>query len=361
MTLSTFTYKPDWEKAQARWEAFWDLEPTDRPCLLVTAPRTDGEEITLPPLADDEHRWMNPEYVLAVTLRYLETHYLGGETPPAARYFMAATTMGCGEHLVFHAGGIALRPTMISLDQPLGWHPGPDDPWRPRVAAVCNRLMEAGAGRFIVPLPGQFEHLDLLNMLRGEELMLDLLTEPELCEARLQELRPLSYENDLYLRGLLEAGQGGVGHLNWTNLWSQKPFKCAQADAAAMISPALFERFVLPELDWQGERYERLHYHTCGYQQHLELCLTRPYLRVIQYSPSFKEPPNGPAHLEFYRRVQASGRALDLEVSRQHVEFLIRHLRPQGLAIATTVGSIEESEELLDKAVEWAGSHVNRD
>ena len=361
MTLSTFSYKPDWARAQARWDAFWDLAPLDRPCLCVTAPRADGASVELPPLASAQDRWLNPEYVLATALKHLEATYLGGETPPAAPYFMAATTMGCGEHLVFHEGGIALRPTMASLDQPLGWHPGPEDPWRPRVAAICNRLLDEAPGRFIVPVPGQFEHLDLLSMLRGEGLMLDLVTAPELCTARLVEMRELSAENASYLQGLNASRQGEVGYLSWTNLWSRKPFRCAQADAAAMISPEMFERFVLPELDEQAERYGWLHYHTCGYKQHLELCLSRPYLRVIQYSPSPKEPPNGPAHLEFYRRVQAAGRALDLQAPAEHMEFLIRHLRPEGVALATGVGTVAEAEELLDRAGGWAGSHARRD
>ena len=123
----------------------------------------------------------------------------------------------------------------------------------------------------------------------------------------------------------------------------------------------MFEHFALPELDWQAERYGDMWYHTCGYQHHLDACLSRGYIKVIQYSPSPKEPPNGPAHLDFYRRVQAAGRGLDLGVSPENVECLVRHLRPEGLFISTSAPDVAAAEALLDRAVTWCGTHVDRD
>ncbi|MDD5707308.1 MAG: hypothetical protein PHR35_15400 [Kiritimatiellae bacterium] len=356
-SLPTYACKPDWSHAQARWDAFWDMQPTDRPCLNISVPRTDGSRIVLPPLLSPADRWMNPEYILAKTLAFFEEHHLAGEFPPAAPYFMAGTTLGCGDSIEFGEGGIAIRPCMSSMNPPLNWHPGPDDSWRVKVAAICDRLLDEAPGRFIVPCPAQFDHLDLLNMLRGNtEMLLDLIAEPAACRDRLREMRLLSFENAEFLRRRLESRQAGAGYVSWTNLWSRRHFQCVQADAAAMLSPAMFKEFVLPELDWQGERYGYLHYHTCGYQQHLDLCLSRSYLRVIQYSPSLKEPPNGPAHLEFYRRVQRAHRGLDLAVPPAHVEFLVRHLRPEGLAISTTAATMAEAQELLAAAAHWAGS-----
>ncbi len=227
--------------------------------------------------------------------------------------------------------------------------------------AICNRLLDEAKGRFIVSPPGQFENIDLLNMLRGhEETMLDLAMNPEQRKARLREMRDLSEENNNHFQRLIEKRQGEVGYVSWTGLWSRQVFRCAQADAAACLSPEMFEEFVLPELDVIGERYGQVHYHTCGYKQHLELCLSRSYMKVIQDSPSCKEPGNGPAHLEFYRRVQEARSCLDLDAGAEHVEFLIRHLRPEGLHIGTWVNSITEAEELLDNAARWCGSEIHR-
>lgn len=361
MENATYRYKLDWPNAQKRWDAFWTLEATDRPCLSVLAPRPDGRKIQLPELTCMEDKWLSPEYQLAKVLTHLEENHLGGEAVPHAIHLMAGTTTGCGDRIYFHEGGISIRPSMATLDEPLNWHPGPDDSWRPKVDAIYTLLLDHAPGRFIVTPPGQFTHLDLLNMLRGNaETMLDLAMSPAQVKARLHEMRELSFENEAHFRRLVDARQGNAGYLSWTGIWRRTPFYCAQADAAACISPEMFEEFVLPELDAQGERYGHLHYHTCGYQQHLSLCLSRPYMRVIQYSPNLKEPENGPAHLAFYRRVQKAGRCLDLSVGAGQLEFVIRHLRPEGLHISTTAKSVTEAEEILEHAVKWCGSDLHR-
>lgn len=358
---SAFVYKPDWARAQSRWDAFWALEAMDRPCMSVFAPRPDGKKIQLPELKTEEDKWMNPEYVLANTLKNLEENYQGGEAAPCSGHFMAGTTTGCNGHIRFYENCIDITPSMTSIDQSLNWHPGPQDPWRPRVDAICNRLLDEAPGRFIVKPPGQYPHIDLLNMLRGNEnMLLDLAMYPEQCKARLLEMRAPAEENSNHFRQLIAARQVDAGYLSWTGIWCRQPFLASQADVAANISPEMFEEIVLPELDFLGERYERLHYHTCGYKQHLELCLSRPYMRVIQYSPNPKEPGNGPAHLEFYQRVQKARRCLDIEVWPEHVEFLIRRLRPEGLHLAVHVKSIAEAEELLANAVKWCGADIHR-
>jgi len=96
-----------------------------------------------------------------------------------------------------------------------------------------------------------------------------------------------------------------------------------------------------------------------GAKRHLPTLLSRSYLRAIQYVPSPDERSNGPGHLDFYRQVQAAGRCLDLSVPREHVEFLVRHLRPEGLVLRTWADSVEEADELLDAAVQWCGTHVH--
>jgi hypothetical protein len=329
--------------------------------MAVTAPRPDGKKITLPELRDIKDKWLDPDYILTAGLQRLEGTHLGGEAVPTIGHFMAGTTTGCGVSLHFYEGGISIRPSMTSMDQPLNWHPGPNDPWRPKVEAICHRLLDAAPGRFIVPCPGQYPHVDLLNMIRGnEDMLLDLITEQDQCAARLREIREPALEDFNHFRNLIDARQGDVGYVGWTGAWCRQFYLMSQADVAAMISPALFESLVLPELDWLAERLGPQNFHTCGYKQHLDLCLSRSYIRVIQYSPNPKEPPNGPAHLEFYRHVQQAGRCLDLAVPFEHVEFLIRHLRPEGLFITTSAKSIAESDELIDRAVMWTGTHINR-
>ena len=362
-TSSVFSYKKDWGMAQKRWDAYWELEPMDRPVLRIRVPRQDAKVIPLPAINSVEDKWMSPEYLLVKAINSLESNLLIGEAVPQGPHVMAGTSAGCNRNLDFSQGGISIRPTMSSIDSPLNWHPGPDDPWRPKIEAILNLLLAHFRGKAIMPYTGgQFQHLDLLNMLRGNtEMMLDLAMNPEQCEARLKEIRMLTDENNNHFEKLIADKQGNAGYVTWTGVWSRQSLTMAQADAAACISPEMFHQFVLPELDHLAERYERMHWHTCGYKQHLNECLTRSYIRGFQYSPNSKEPQNGPAHLEFYRAVQKAGRCLDIDgVDDSDLEFLIRHLRPEGLCIGvTSKNTLEEAEIFLSNAVTWAGSHVN--
>ena len=42
------------------------------------------------------------------------------------------------------------------------------------------------------------------------------------------------------------------------------------------------------------------------------------------------------------------------------MEFLIRHLRPEGLILRTCVKTQEQADELLDNAVKWCGTDVHK-
>ena len=223
-----YHYNPGWEQATRRWEAFWDKADTDRPCLSVFAPRPNGCEIALPIVASIRDTWMDPDYQLAKTVAYLEATYHGGEAVPCNRGIMAGSTLGCGDRLDFAEGGISIRPSMSSIEGPLNWHPGPDDPWRPKVDAIMHRLLDEAKGRYIVSGPnGMFRHIDLLNMLRGNsEIMVDMALNPEACRARLAEIREMTVDNMEHYRNLIDARQPNGGYMSWTGIWSAKPFLC---------------------------------------------------------------------------------------------------------------------------------------
>ena len=59
MAISTFTYKPDWSTAEARWDAYWAMEAMDRPCMIVYAPRPNGVKVPIPDVSL-EGQWMDP-------------------------------------------------------------------------------------------------------------------------------------------------------------------------------------------------------------------------------------------------------------------------------------------------------------
>ncbi len=123
-----------------------------------------------------------------------------------------------------------------------------------------------------------------------------------------------------------------------------------------MLSPEMFDRFVVPELDVHGQEHNALWYHLDGgdAKQHLPRLLSLPYLRVIQYTPAPGEPDNGPDHLEMYKQIQAAGRIVHVELPWQNVEPLVRELDPALLMLHTSCPSRDEGERLLEQSVAWS-------
>ena len=41
-------YKPDFEEARKYWDAFWNKEIIDRPCIVTTSPKDGGSQAPHP-------------------------------------------------------------------------------------------------------------------------------------------------------------------------------------------------------------------------------------------------------------------------------------------------------------------------
>jgi hypothetical protein len=359
-TSMPLLYKPDWPEAQTRWTAFWERAAVDRPCMDVKAVLPNDLPDVVAPEQPPEARWLDPDYIAQVVARFFETTWLGGESVPVGPHLMAGTTTGCGDNLHFETGGIGIRQCMSSIYEPVNWHPGPDDPWRPKIEKILNRLLDMSEGKFLVGNLGQYPVTDLLTMLRGNtEFMFDLADDCETCVKRLEETLPGWLANDDWMRGIIEARQDGLVS-GWPGLWCRDYVRITQSDMSAMISDDLFQRFVMVELDALGAIHDRLWYHVCGCKRHLKALLSRPYIRTFQYSPGPREEDNGPQHIDFYREVQAAGRCLDISACFENMEYLIRNLRPEGLVLRTWAPSREAGEDLLNNATKLCGSHVAR-
>ncbi len=353
--------KPDWPRAKERWKAYWELQPTDRPCINVIAPLGgEGRPVRSPGSAEDI--WFDPEYIAESYLGFVETTYFGGESVPFGPLLLGGWCLGCESNIILKENTIYHLPNMTDIHQPLNWNPGPGNPWREKLEKVVRQLLEAASGKFFVGYPIVLPVNDLLMLFRGNEnFLVDLMTDTPGCVDRLRAMSALWVEVWEHFQKMIDARQEGCA-LAWPGLWSPKFVMQTQSDMSCMISADLFDQYVMTELDLLGARYERMWYHLDGplAVRHLPTLLSRSYIKVIQYVPGSGNPENGPKYLELYRMVQAAGRGLDLHTSPASVEFLIRRLRPEGLLLHLGVGSKEQADELLHNAVKWCGSHVNQ-
>jgi hypothetical protein len=351
----------DLENVKSRWTAFWDRSATDRPCLDIVVPATVCDP-GLPEPSTHVDAWFDPAWVSQCLMQSATCKEYYGESIPSdgARVLMTGWTHGCGSHMGFSKDTIWHQPFMDSLDDADQWNPSTDI-WRPKTDALLKHLLKTLSDKTCITYPYQLPLNDLLSAMRGpENLLVDLALDADRCGDVIESLMPRWIENFEHFRSIIETAQDGC-FWGWPGIWSKDFVMITQSDISCMISSQAFERYVMRELDILGERYDRIWYHLDGKgaKRHLPRLLEAPYIKAIQYVPSPDEKPNGPAHIELYRSIQNAGRCLDISVPAESVEYLVRHLNPQGLVIRTYVPSRTDAEELLDNAVKWCGTHTD--
>jgi hypothetical protein len=351
-------HKQDWPEARRRLTALWRGERLDRPCLAVRAPHPAPACAPAPVPADDQARWLDPGYVVADARRQLETTWWGGESLPSV--LMQGGWVNClGGEPKFSGETIWFTPRPVDFRQPSPFRHDWDGVWARKYRALLRAMCEAaGRNDFLIGSLGGLPANDLISMHLGAEVFLTaLMDHPDwMADAILRGAREQAGVCRDLRAWVRERHDFWYGNAGWMPFWAPEPYNATQSDVSCMLSPEMFDRFIVPELDVHGEEYGALWYHLDGgdARQHLPRLLSRPYVRVIQYVPTLHEPPNGPGHLDLYRRIQAAGRIVHIDVPPAHVEPLTRALDPARLMLQTWCASRDEGERLLERSVEWA-------
>jgi hypothetical protein len=348
-------YKPNWEDAQARLTALWQGKCLDRPCISVTTPH--ASDVPWPTPADNEERWLGPEYTTAAIRATLAgAHYLGEAIP--SYLLMGGWVVGFGSPVEFYPNTIWLEPVPIDWDNPPTFDLNWDDPWLAKYRRLYRAALDlAGWDDFLVGTPALLPGNDLLIALLGpEEFMFALVERPEWVREAIITMarhRVTLFNHFHDLAAPVHAFP--YGNAQWMPFWAPERYIATQSDVSCMLSPAMFDEFVLPELEIYGEAFGAMWYHLDGSRamQHLPTLLSRPYLRVMQYIPEPDMPPNGVDWLPLYQRIQAAGKIVHIQVATDQVEPLVRALDPGLLCLDTWCNTAEEAEELLAAAVRW--------
>jgi hypothetical protein len=122
-----------------------------------------------------------------------------------------------------------------------------------------------------------------------------------------------------------------------------------QCDFAYMISPRMFERFVMPELAACCAALDSAFYHLDGKGQipHLDMLLSLPRLRGIQWVPGAGHP-QAEEWLPLLKRIRDGGKLCQVFVTRQGALKILRELGGKGfiLKIDETL-TLREAEAFL--------------
>ena len=336
-------YNDHWDDVKRRMLGYWSRESMDRCCAAIRVSKpgyTDFGEKNFyfdTELADRMHR-----------KRFENTWYFGEALPCLFPYF---GTAGIAEY----TGCKPNRTPRTTWFEP--WLDEPDasgisyshpEAFEAQKRAIAD-LLKRSKGEYLVSVSDNAGILDALAAIRGtNELLVDMLSDPEFVEEGVQALLPIYKQTEEELFDLVRENNDGCV-LSWMDLWAPSRMAQMQCDLSVMISPEMYKRFTMPELEELCEFLDYPVYHFDGQEQirHLDMLLSLKKLRAIQWTPVAGQPKTS-TFIEPLKRIQKAGKNLILTPRLEEIEFLLSELSSRGLILLIYgLSSPREAEDML--------------
>jgi 5-methyltetrahydrofolate--homocysteine methyltransferase len=208
-----------------------------------------------------------------------------------------------------------------------------ENAWWQRIRDVTAAAVNRWDGQVAVGHTDIGGNLDVLASFRTTQgLLFDVLEQPEEVErhcARITELWIRYYDElDAQIRPACR------GTTCWAPVWSTGKTYMMQSDFAYMISPDMFERFVVPDLTACCETLDHGFYHLDGKNQiiHLDHLLSIERLRGIQWIPGDGQPPPD-RWLPLLKRIRDGGKLVQVFVSPEGARTIVQNLGGKGFLL----------------------------
>jgi len=325
----------DWERIEKDWSAWWAGE-IDRPMVMME---------TMNPLYSGGRKILTREWMLEKpvdqVLDYfqdlLEGAYYFGDAWPKFFYNhgpgIAAGFLGANVHSMPDQNTIwfeAKEPLKIN-DLHLKYDP--DNEWWQRVLALTRGAVERWGNQVAIAHTDIGGNLDILaSFITTHQLLLELYDSPLDVLRLSKEITSawIRYYNELY--SLIE--KSGRGTCNWAAVWSPKRTCMHQSDFCYMISPEMFEKFILPDLHACFEIMDHACYHLDGKGQipHLDMLLSLKNLAGIQWIPGAGQP-DVEKWPELLKRIIDGGKRCQVYVSAEGARKIVKEIGGKGFAL----------------------------
>jgi hypothetical protein len=326
----------DWARVEAAWTAWWAGE-LDRPLVMiegleplpgVTFETPWGVLASSFPLNQPADEVLDYYQIRLEAMRYCGDawpKWWPNFGPGIAAGFLGARVNTEKDTTWFEpVQEVPIADLDLALD--------PENAWWQRVRELTCHALERWGNRICVGFTDLGGNLDILaSLLTTERLLFDVTDHPPEVVRLANSLTRLWIRYYDKLHALIEPA--GRGTTPWAAIWSPARCYMLQSDFAYMISPRMFERFVLPDLAACCEHLDHAFYHLDGVGQirHLDLLLSLERLRGIQWIPGDGQPPPE-AWLDVLKRIREAGKLCQLYVSPEGAHTIVRQLGGRGFA-----------------------------
>lgn len=348
-------YKEDIDVVRERVYAFWEGEYTGRALISVTAPKCHCAKSSMfrnsEDMSDNKEAllkyWVDPETIYNNNIKRLECTYLGGETLPIIfqNYGTSGHCNYYGCKPTYGKDTIWFNPVWSTLDDIDDTY---DETVLEKHLAISKYLTDHAEDRYFVGMPDSCGTMDALSHLYGSNnILMDMITNPEPIKHATKVIdKGWAISNEKFYQVSKEVNGGGA-HA-WMNLLAPGRIAQMQCDLSVMISDDMYEEFVMPELHRQLEWIDYPVYHFDGIEQtkHLKHILSLDKLKAIQWTEVAGQPSPS-RFIDTLKMIQDASKSIVVMAPPSDVKPLLENLSAKRLFIHTTVGSVEEADDLI--------------
>ena len=378
-------YKVNMEAAKEKFRNYWAHKNTGRPLMCVIARRPEVEQYSdgtpveggyldqicqgkyynMPEelkWKDMEDKYQNPQRIVDRYRYFCQTHAFLGESFPNLNI-----DFGPGSLASYLGSEIGFKEDTVWFNKCLdGWDGvpkltfDPENKWFKKHLQLAKDCQALAGDDFYVDMPDLMENIDVLASLRGaQDILFDLLDEPEMIGERIQEVTDIYYEYYDRFYDVIKDEEGGNAYTVF-QIWGPGRTVKLQCDFSAMMSPEDFRKYIQPSLRSQSENVDHVLYHLDGPAaiKHMDALMEIDGIDALQWT-SGDAGPDGtlPDWDVIYDKAIAAGKSIWVKVYYGEFEDWIRNVDrivnkygSHSLFLLFPEMSMEQAAYLLDYA-----------
>ena len=378
-------YKVNMEAAKEKFRNYWAHKNTGRPLMCVIARRPEVEQYSdgtpveggyldqicqgkyynMPEelkWKDMEDKYQNPQRIVDRYRYFCQTHAFLGESFPNLNI-----DFGPGSLASYLGSEIGFKEDTVWFNKCLdGWDGvpkltfDPENKWFKKHLQLAKDCQALAGDDFYVDMPDLMENIDVLASLRGaQDILFDLLDEPEMIGERIQEVTDIYYEYYDRFYDVIKDEEGGNAYTVF-QIWGPGRTVKLQCDFSAMMSPEDFRKYIQPSLRTQSENVDHVLYHLDGPAaiKHMDALMEIDGIDALQWT-SGDAGPDGtlPDWDVIYDKAIAAGKSIWVKVYSgefedwiRNVDRIVKKYGSHSLFLLFPEMSMEQAAYLLDYA-----------
>jgi hypothetical protein len=226
-----------------------------------------------------------------------------------------------------------------------------NDPWNKLAIEFLERTVERSNGRYPLATTRMRGISDLLSLLYGgENLIYTMLENPDEVMRTAEKLTDFWIQFGKMQLDRIPEFHGGIGSFYY-NAWAPKGTIWHQEDAAALLSPDLYDAFIR---EWDEKIVDSfqgciMHQHSNGYfpyEYYVDMGFTALELHIDNGGPTAESLQHVYEKIMKHKPLIIWG-----EIPESDLNWIFNNLNPKGLAIITVVNGPEEAERLWKRYI----------